>query len=1134
MFFKKIRSFAVPAALLILLFISILFLANTLIQRPSVQEYLINRVSDVIEFDIRTGEIELNVWQGIGILIHDFEAISRHGNGSVTASRVRIILDTGELIGGHIVPSSIHLFQPRIVLALKDKFNLMADRNGAGLSGFPVFWIPGIQAILIEQGHIDFVDRSLNLDDFYLNAQQTSPIPLSLKIRSSGKMGFRGIKVPFDLNGIILQPPGDNVSTFVDVMLKTGKVPLNWIPWPESIQVKQGDFETILKIDGNPAEQISVNGEIKIKPLQLELLSHDQKKDLSLPVINLDFQALMKGKKIRFHSLNLKNPDIFLDLDLMLDMNESDKPYLKLLAKSQPMTLETFKSLFPSPLIPPWFENKLFPILNTGNIRLKLLSLKGNTDQFRNLQMAGNRSALEIGLECRNFEVSGRGIQPPFKELSALVTLKDGDFRVSDLKTRFGNSNINDAELDVKGILGNSPFFEVLVDGSFDLQDLIRQNEMEFMVSKARRQLGQLSELTGRLEFKARFGYKYEWEFPRILSGEFLFQNCSFSGKELLLPFALKKAEIHIDEMNQNSFSSSGSWGNTEFKMKGDFGIEGNSFDFRKVDISADMDMNQAIPIFYQWDKTRLSFNEPVTWHMSMTKKSDHWSCKGEIDLEGVALESEEISIDPPGMDKSIMFDVGFRPRGGVDLNAVVFRLKDSSIMLSGTYNLLTKDFLELDLHSPVLSMESLGIHYKRKGITTRGTLNGRVKISLFGRNMEDTSVSGRIEGKDLSFHLSRFPSVIRDCSFQLDISGREAAINNWKMKIGESPLYISGKIKGWDVLKGDIVVNSDFLNLADILPPEDSSLLSDRRDNQDSLINGMDMGVKLDISRGIWRKLVYGSVKAELDLKGRDIYFKKTKVNLENGVLSANGHLITGHKPELMLSGHMKLTDQPIDELLDSIGVGDKGLKGRLTMEAFLLMKGEKAKDLVPSLSGIANIKIEDGLIKKSGVFLKVLDFLSLENALKQRPPDLSEEGFYFKNMSGEAFIDKGILRSDNFVMRSPVFNAVAYGKTDIPQKTVDFILGIQPHGTIDSLVSKIPILGYIITGENSSILAYPFKVKGPVTGPEVKFTPFEKLGKGVGGILQRLFLTPVRILDDLQNATKKVQEKDSSSHDR
>ncbi len=117
---------------------------------------------------------------------------------------------------------------------------------------------------------------------------------------------------------------------------------------------------------------------------------------------------------------------------------------------------------------------------------------------------------------------------------------------------------------------------------------------------------------------------------------------------------------------------------------------------------------------------------------------------------------------------------------------------------------------------------------------------------------------------------------------------------------------------------------------------------------------------------------------------------------------------------------------------------------------------------------------------------------------------------------------------------MKSPVFNAVGYGKTDIPGRSFDFVLGAQPHETIDNLVNMIPILGYIIEGEKGSVLLYSFKVKGPFSNPDVTFVPLESLGGGVGGILKRLLLSPIKILQDLNNAATKIQKNDSPGLDQ
>jgi uncharacterized protein YhdP len=168
--------------------------------------------------------------------------------------------------------------------------------------------------------------------------------------------------------------------------------------------------------------------------------------------------------------------------------------------------------------------------------------------------------------------------------------------------------------------------------------------------------------------------------------------------------------------------------------------------------------------------------------------------------------------------------------------------------------------------------------------------------------------------------------------------------------------------------------------------------------------------------------------------------------------------------------------------------------------------------------------VLIEKGVIRKSNVFLKILEFLSLQSIFSKRPPDLSKEGLYFESLGGHGDIEKGVVRTENTQMKSPVLNAVAVGKCDLGQGLADFDLGVQPLGTIDTVVSNIPILGHILTGDNKSLITYYFKVAGPILNPQVEHVPFKTLGEGVTGILKRLFLSPVRLFENLSEGIKKL----------
>jgi uncharacterized protein YhdP len=192
--------------------------------------------------------------------------------------------------------------------------------------------------------------------------------------------------------------------------------------------------------------------------------------------------------------------------------------------------------------------------------------------------------------------------------------------------------------------------------------------------------------------------------------------------------------------------------------------------------------------------------------------------------------------------------------------------------------------------------------------------------------------------------------------------------------------------------------------------------------------------------------------------------------------------------------------------------------------MEAQLYTEGNELKDLISNLDGGTNVLIEKGVIRKSNVFLKILEFLSVQNIFSKRPPDLSKEGLYFESLGGHGNIEKGVVRTENTQMKSPVLNAVAVGRTDLGQGLADFDLGVQPLGTMDAVVSKIPIMGHILTGDNKSLITYYFEVKGPILNPQVEHVPFKALGEGIAGVLVRLFLSPVRLFENVSEGIKKI----------
>ena len=95
---KKLRFIIVLPILLFLLFAAAVLLASSLIQKPSVQQFLLAELSKATGYELRTGEIKISFWRGIGLSSDNFEAKSRSGAESIAVSYTHLTLPTKRIV----------------------------------------------------------------------------------------------------------------------------------------------------------------------------------------------------------------------------------------------------------------------------------------------------------------------------------------------------------------------------------------------------------------------------------------------------------------------------------------------------------------------------------------------------------------------------------------------------------------------------------------------------------------------------------------------------------------------------------------------------------------------------------------------------------------------------------------------------------------------------------------------------------------------------------------------------------------------------------------------------------------------------------------------------------------------------
>jgi len=1133
---KRLRSILVPLFLLLLFFIGSILLLNSLIQSPSVQHYLIGQVSKVVGYEINSGPIEFSFWEGIGISARDFKVKLPGGYNNIAAARIMFRLDLRELIRGNILPTGLTLIDPKIEFAMKEGWRISKLSGGVFLEAMPLKALAGIPSVTLIGAQVSVKDMPFKIMDLSLYLSRRSNDPIELDVELNGKIDYRKEEIPFSAKGGITQDERGGGSA--EVTLRASEIPLSRISWPESFPVKRGIAGIELTANGSLDGTFWAKGNVTVKDLEFMIIDNGDKKSFAFDKLDLPFHTFYSGSKLYIPSFQMKAADFTLNADSTLDLKDKSNPYLEINVNSPAMSLKTFKKLFPSSLLPQWIETDLFPIFFGGDVRVDLFSLKGTLNQIKNLDRAKNAGALLLQLTCNGLTAFKDDGGVPVDGVSGNLKIEKGAIRVSNVNAHFRDSEISDGTLYLSSLYVDVPTIRVTVDGSFDLADLVLQRGLSLVPDEVRQQLQGFQSVSGKMNANVEIGHEAKWNYPKILKGRFKFKNCAVRNKDLVFPVILEEGSLTIDEEERKLFIVEGKWGKSKILSSG---VIGASWKTGEAHLLLKGDMDELMGHFFPDLNSSIRFKNQIPSLITLSNKGGAWAFRGTFDLKKTSLETESMTIDPFGDEGMVLFSGKLQPGEKFYLTNLKCNLGESSFELAGSYDLRGKDLFDFKVSSKKILLEDLGVRFKRGNLRGRGALEFDTTVKASQSRPMMTEVTGEARARDLFFSASAFPHPVENCSFGLKFQGKDLFIDFLNLKLGKSPFHAKGELRGWDGMRGALTIKSDYLDLSDLISPEffnnfnpaasgtDSPAFSGP--NEDRTQTGWREGasrfmkksdIQLDITapNGQWEGFRYGPFRVECALRSGDLYISRSSVEAEHGKLMLRGHVKKGKSREMLFSSYIDLTKQPLKELPQSLEFVKSRAEGMLTMEALLFAKGSNKKDLISSLTGNINIVIEDGVLKKSHVFIKVMDFLSLRGLFVKRPPGLSKGGLYFESIGGNIDLEEGVAKTEDISMQSPVFNAVVMGEANLCTEKVNAELGIQPLGTVDSLVSKLPIIGYLLTGDNEALYVDYYKVEGPLSDPDVRYIPLKSLGNSSIGFVKRLFLSPKRLFKSISEA--------------
>jgi hypothetical protein len=232
----------------------------------------------------------------------------------------------------------------------------------------------------------------------------------------------------------------------------------------------------------------------------------------------------------------------------------------------------------------------------------------------------------------------------------------------------------------------------------------------------------------------------------------------------------------------------------------------------------------------------------------------------------------------------------------------------------------------------------------------------------------------------------------------------------------------------------------------------------------------------------------------------------------------TCNAQVITDFSPNaptvLRISGHAEDVDalEVYGELLNQKNI----VRGKLRGDFYL--SGETGPNYLPSSYGNFSIQIHDGVLHKFPVLSKVFSLMNVSQIFAFQLPDMDIEGMPFDTLSANFNLDKGLLKTDDLKIQSEAMNQLYIGGFNLVDKEIDLLVTIHPLGTVDKIISHIPVAGWLLTGEDKALLTASFSLSGKVGDASVMPMPLDTLTKPTIGLLRRTLGLPFKLAEDPQ----------------
>jgi uncharacterized protein involved in outer membrane biogenesis len=1117
--------------------------------------------------EVSIGRAKISFWGGVGIAFEDIQIKDRSLAFDLLRSK-RLILKVKllPLLRREVRWKRIILEHPTLDLR-RDKegrFNMFnGPLTAERLKASQQKMIQTLSSLFggsftLRDGELSFSDeslsdspltmeiRSFNLHLSNVSYHQPFPFHLNGKIVHSKKEG------QFSISGTIQNLPEDmdlsKGKLEAEVRMKGIETSHFWPYLKTLLPMKtiSGTLDLNAHYQGTLSGAFKTSAKIKFRDV---IYDHPQvfAHVFTPKGVNLDLDLDYDLKEIKVHRISLELPEMWVKAKGKIYGIGTKEMGIEAEAQTGSFDLLEGKKFIPYRIITPDVSDPLFRGEGSGSVQIVSVKLLGKMPEIEHCDQMKYAHTLSVEVKLNKARVKLPWNLPALEDLKGHLLFKEGNLNLSEVEARFLHSTIDRAN----GIFYHLllvPTLQIHSGGRLNLIDLpflMKRGELMSTFSGTLSPITSLSgtaqyQLSAKGELKAPLHFHYHGAYHlskvRCTHSQVPFPILIGEGKVDLSNEGLQWSGARL-EIGQSSFLTNGSWRRGE--KSGAFEMMARG----RADLKSVFSLSQS-RLFPEEIRLKAKGIESLSGTGQFSFKGQSPAGRRAFFYEGEFMPKEAY-LFPKGISFPLTFRDGVFTFSnlGVSFSRMKVQSENSSLTLDGsikegnmnlsTWGTIDLKYLRSLLQSPLVSDEV------RSQLDEIREFTGRVdlRVKWLGKMGEWMNAlrEGEIRVKGLSFQHRKVPVPISLLEGSFLFSPEEVRFDGLKGKLGDSPITVSGSLSRVSTSPFptqpskagagrfsagpekslSFQIFSPQLDLDPVLPKRERTTPTSY-DNLRRWLSNWSFDGKVFVEQGEYRGLHYRDLKSEMKTVDGRLLIHPFQLRGGEGDVWGEGWIQPTEKG-IRFEIKPRISEMDAKAFLRTVlqkGEEEKVMvSGRIHIDKVELRgEGEDFQKVKESLNGKLRLEIEEGVIERFNILSKIFSLLNVSQLFVGRLPDLRTKGLPFHRIMANINVKNGIASTDDFVVYSDAMKITLIGKVDLGKKQIDARIGIHPLVTLDAMLSKVPIAGYVLTGKEKAFLAYIYEVKGDLDDPEIEAVPIKGLGEEFFGIIRRLLETPLR----------------------